>query len=193
MKPAESTRDRIVNAAAKLFYGQGIRAVSVDAVAEKAGVTKRTLYYHFDSKDDLITAYLEGRDQPNLALFQKWYSEAEGGIAERVRVIFVQLAKAARHPKWRGCGFLRTAAELADMPGHPAVKASIVHKQRVEDWLAETFKNGRIRESRTLARQIVLLLDGGFAVVLLRRDPSYIETAGEAAAALIASAARDQA
>ncbi|MET3853397.1 TetR/AcrR family transcriptional regulator [Rhizobium sp. OAE497] len=189
-QPTESTRDRIVNAAAKLFYGQGIRAVSVDAVAEKAGVTKRTLYYHFDSKDDLITAYLEGRDQPNLALFQKWYAVAEGGVEEKVKAIFDELAKAARHPKWKGCGFLRTAAELADMPGHPAVKAGIVHKQRVEDWLAETFEADGISDSRILARQVMLLLDGGFATVLLRRDPSYIETAGRAAAALIAAAAR---
>jgi len=188
-QPSENTRDRIVNAAAKLFYGQGIRTVSVDAIAEKAGVTKRTLYYHFDSKDDLITAYLEGRDQPNLALFQKWYEDAEGGVDQKVRAIFTQLAKAARHPKWRGCGFLRTAAELADMPGHPAVKAGIVHKQRVEDWLAGIFEAGHIGESRVLARQIVLLLDGGFAVVLLRRDPSYIDTAGDAAAALVAAAA----
>lgn len=189
-QPTESTRDRIVNAAAKLFYGQGIRAVSVDAVAEKAGVTKRTLYYHFDSKDDLITAYLEGRDQPNLALFQKWYAAAEGGVEEKVKAIFDELAKAARHPKWKGCGFLRTAAELADMPGHPAVKAGIVHKQRVEDWLAETFEADGVSDSRTLARQVMLLLDGGFATVLLRRDPSYIETAGKAAAALVAAAAR---
>jgi len=189
-QPTESTRDRIVNAAAKLFYRQGIRAVSVDAVAEKAGVTKRTLYYHFDSKDDLITAYLEGRDQPNLALFQKWYAAAEGGVEDKVKAIFDELAKAARHPKWKGCGFLRTAAELADMPGHPAVKAGIVHKQRVEDWLAETFEADGISDSRTLARQVMLLLDGGFATVLLRRDPSYIETAGKAAAALVAVAAR---
>jgi AcrR family transcriptional regulator len=189
-QPTESTRDRIVNAAAKLFYGKGIRAVSVDAVAEKAGVTKRTLYYHFDSKDDLITAYLEGRDQPNLALFQKWYAAAEGGVEEKVKAIFDELAKAARHPKWKGCGFLRTAAELADMPGHPAVKAGIVHKQRVEDWLAEIFEADGISDNRTLARQVMLLLDGGFATVLLRRDPSYIETAGKAAAALIAAAAR---
>ncbi|WP_413710943.1 TetR/AcrR family transcriptional regulator [Rhizobium sp. Rhizsp82] len=189
-QPTESTRDRIVNAAAKLFYRQGIRAVSVDAVAEKAGVTKRTLYYHFDSKDDLITAYLEGRDQPNLALFQKWYAAAEGSVEEKVKAIFDELAKTARHPKWKGCGFLRTAAELADMPGHPAVKAGIVHKQRVEDWLAETFEADGVSDSRTLARQVMLLLDGGFATVLLRRDPSYIETAGKAAAALIAAAAR---
>lgn len=60
------THERIIAAAAKLFYNEGVRAVSVDAVAERADVTKRTLYYHFDSKDELIAAYLETRDQPNL-------------------------------------------------------------------------------------------------------------------------------
>jgi len=60
----------------------------------------------------------------------------------------------------------------------------------VEDWLAEIFEADRVSDSRTLARQVMLLLDGGFATVLLRRDPSYIETAGKAAAALVAAAAR---
>jgi AcrR family transcriptional regulator len=191
---AETTRDRIINAAATLFYGEGIRAVSVDAVAEKAGVTKRTLYYHFDSKDELITAYLEGRDQPNLALFQRWYAEAEaqgeGGVEARVKAIFDRLAKSARHPKWKGCGFLRTSAELVNMPGHPAIKASMAHKRRVEDWLTAVFEAEGIVEPRRLGRQIVLLLDGGFAVVLMNRDPSYLQTAGEAAAVLVTAAAR---
>eukprot|EP01042_Synura_sphagnicola_P025991 gene25991-33453_t len=53
-EPDKPTRARIIEAASKLFYGEGIRAVSVDAVAEKAGVTKRTLYYHFESKDELV-------------------------------------------------------------------------------------------------------------------------------------------
>ena len=120
--PALSTRDRIVSAASKLFYSEGIRAVSVDAVAEKAGITKRTLYYHFDSKDDLIAAYLEMRDQPNLALFKRWFAETDGDAADKVRGVFFNLARAARHPRWKGCGFLRTSAELANMPGHPAMK-----------------------------------------------------------------------
>src|SRR6218665_3889599 len=96
--PALPTRDRIVSAASKLFYSEGIRAVSVDAVAEKAGITKRTLYYHFKSKDDLIAAYLEGRDQPNLTLFKRWFAEAKGGPAAKVQAIFDNLARAARHP-----------------------------------------------------------------------------------------------
>jgi AcrR family transcriptional regulator len=59
--------------------------VSVDAVAAKAGVTKRTLYYHFKSKDDLVAAYLAARDQPNLALFRQWFAEADDGLPAQVR------------------------------------------------------------------------------------------------------------
>jgi AcrR family transcriptional regulator len=182
------TRERIVTAASKLFYSEGIRGVSVDAVAEKAGLTKRTLYYHFASKDDLVAAYLDARDQPNLELFQRWFAEAEGSVADKVRNIFTNLAKSARHPRWKGCGFLRTAAELANMPGHPAVKLGIAHKKRVEAWLTSVFAAEGTQAPEMLARQVILLVDGSFAVVLLNRDPSYMETAGEAAAALIEAA-----
>ncbi|MEC9405093.1 MAG: helix-turn-helix domain-containing protein, partial [Pseudomonadota bacterium] len=66
IKSAETARERILTAANKLFYAEGIRAVSLDTIAEKAGITKKTVYYHFKSKDDLIEAYLVSRDQPNL-------------------------------------------------------------------------------------------------------------------------------
>jgi AcrR family transcriptional regulator len=186
----EPTRDRILSAAAKLFYGEGIRSVSVDAVAEKAGVTKRTLYYHFKSKDELMAAYLEGRDQPNLATFQRWFGETDGDVADKMRGIFRSLARAAQHPKWKGCGFLRTAAELASMPGHPALRVGRAHKNRVREWLQGVFAAKGLSAAPELARQIILLLDGSFAVVLLHRDPSYMESAGEAAASLIRTAMR---
>ena len=109
-------------------------------MAGKAGVTKRTLYYHFRSKDDLVAAYLAARDQPNLALFRKWFSEAEGGLPAKVEAIFRNLARAARHPKWKGCGFLRTSAELANMPGHPAIRIGAAHKKKFEEWLRATFE-----------------------------------------------------
>ncbi|MCB8819855.1 TetR/AcrR family transcriptional regulator [Microvirga rosea] len=188
--PDISTREKIVSAAVKLFYSEGIRSVSVDAVAERAGVTKRTLYYHFESKDDLVAAYLEARDQPNLALFRRWFSDTEGGLAAKVQAIFHNLARSARHPKWKGCGFLRTSAELANMPGHPAMKIGAAHKKKFEDWLKSVFETEGIQDPMRLARQVVLLLDGSFAVVLLHRDPSYMETAGEAAASLIEGAPR---
>jgi AcrR family transcriptional regulator len=187
-RSAIPTRERIISAANALFYNDGIRGVSVDAVAAKAGVTKRTLYYHFRSKDDLVTAYLAGRDQPNLALFKQWFAEKDDGLPVQVERIFRNLARAARHPKWKGCGFLRTSAELANMPGHPAIRIGAAHKKKFEAWLRETFSAAGIAEASKLSRQILLLLDGSFAVVLLHRDPSYMETAGEAARSLTQAA-----
>ena len=182
------TRERIVAAASRLFYNDGIGRVSVDAIAEEAGITKRSLYYHFKSKDDLVTAYLDYRDLPNLQTFQRWYGEAEGGPADRVAAIFDQLEVSARHPKWKGCGFLRTASELVNMPGHPALKRGIAHKKRIEDWLASCLASAGIADAQGLALQIRVLLDGAFAVVTLDRDPGYMSVAGRAARTLVEAA-----
>ena len=180
-----TTRDRILDAANRLFYAEGIRATSVDAIADKARVTKKTLYYHFRSKDDLVAAYLASRDQPNLALFAKWFDETEGSIAEKVRAIFLNLAKSARHPKWKGCGCLRTAAELAHMPGHPAVKVGAAHKRKFETWLTGMIAAAGLPDADMLGRQVVLLMDGAFSTMLVHRDPAYVEAAGAAAATLL--------
>ncbi|QKC84548.1 TetR/AcrR family transcriptional regulator [Mesorhizobium sp. NZP2077] len=189
--PASPTRKRIVDAATKLFYAEGIGRVSVDAIAEKAGLTKRTLYYHFKSKDDLIAAYLDGRDQPNLQQMAGWFDAAEGGADRRVEAIFSNLGRVARHPKWKGCGFLRTAAELASMPGHPAVKVGSRHKSNFETWLAGELSGHDIEEPQALAREIVLLIDGCFSIMLIHRNPDYIEAAGRAAATLVRARSRN--
>lgn len=190
--PASPTRKRIVDAATKLFYAEGIGRVSVDAIAEKAGLTKRTLYYHFKSKDDLIAAYLDGRDQPNLQQMAGWFDAAEGGADRKVEAIFSNLARVARHPKWKGCGFLRTAAELASMPGHPAVKAGARHKSNFETWLAGVLSDHDVEEPQTVAREIVLLIDGCFSIMLIHRNPDYIEAAGRAAATLVRARCRNK-
>ncbi|WP_027057548.1 TetR/AcrR family transcriptional regulator [Mesorhizobium loti] len=185
------TRKRIVDAATKLFYAEGIGRVSVDAIAEQAGLTKRTLYYHFKSKDDLIAAYLDGRDQPNLKRMAGWFDAAEGGVDHKVEAIFANLARSARHPKWKGCGFLRTAAELASMPGHPAVKVGARHKLNFETWLAGALSGQGIEDPQAVAREIVLLIDGCFSIMLIHRNPDYIEAAGRAAAMLVRARSRN--
>nr|WP_316653493.1 helix-turn-helix domain-containing protein [uncultured Gellertiella sp.] len=183
------TRDQILKAASRLFYRQGVRDVSMDAIAEKAALTKRTVYYHFRSKDDLIAAWLAMRDKPNLALYQQWYAAAEGLPAERTEALFVALARTAGGTHWRGCGFLRTSAELADMPGHPAMKVATAHKKAVEAWLAATYAGAGIAGPALLAMQVRLLLDGCFAAGLLHREPDYMLAAGKAAATLVEAAA----
>jgi AcrR family transcriptional regulator len=182
---ADSTKDRIVKAAARLFYEEGIRSVSVDAVAEKAGVTKKTLYYHFRGKDDVIAAYLQSQDQPTLDLYARWFTETGGSVADKVRGLFTKFGEAASHPRWRGCGFMRTVAELASTPGHPAVKAGAAHKKRFEQWLSGVFAEHGIEGRDELARHIVLLLDGAATVMLVHRDAAYVKAAGDLAAAQV--------
>ena len=166
------TPQRIVAAASRLFYSEGIKSVSVDAVAAAAGLTKRTLYYHFKSKDDLVAAYLAARDQPNLVLFQRWFAEAGGGLPDKVEAIFGNLARSARHPKWKGCGFLRTSANWPTCPATPRSGSAPRTRRNSKAGCALTFEAEGICEATTLARQILLLLDGSFAVVLLHRDAS---------------------
>lgn len=186
------TRERIIAAATKLFYSEGIRATSVDAVAEKAGITKKTLYYHFRTKDELIAAYLASRDQPTLAWYQRWFAETKGSTADKVRGLFRSFGRSADTPSWRGCGFLRTIAELANTPGHPAIKAGAAHKKKFEAWMADALARDGVRDAERIARQIVILLDGAATVMLIHRDAAYVETAGDVAADLVeqASAAR---
>jgi AcrR family transcriptional regulator len=181
----EQTRERIIAAAARLFYNEGIRAASVDAIAEKAGVTKKTLYYHFRSKDDLIAAYLASRDQPTLDLYARWFNETPGSAADKIRGLFNEFARSADTARWKGCGFQRTAAELAGTPGHPALKAGASHKKRFEAWLADALGRDGIDNAPAVAQSIVVLLDGAAAVMLVHRDPAYVQAAGTVAASLV--------
>lgn len=71
------------------------------------------------------------------------------------------------------------------MPGHPAIKIGSAHKKKFEAWLADVLATARVEEPQGLARQIVLLMDGAFSIMLVHRDASYVEAAGKAAAALV--------
>lgn len=182
----QTTRSRIVAAAEALFYEQGLRSVSVDAIAARAGVTKRTLYYHFESKDALIAAYLAARDAPTVERYRAWLGEGDRPLPERITALFSALAAYAGRPKWRGCGFTRAAVELAGQPGHPAVVMAADHKKRFEGWLAEELRSGGVAEPLPAARQLMILLEGAISQMLIHGETSYALAAGEAAAAIVA-------
>jgi AcrR family transcriptional regulator len=184
-RDSAETRRRLIAAADHLFYGQGIRAVGVDAVAEAAGVTKRTLYYHFASKDDLIAAYLEERDLPTLGRYQGLIPGPGEPATRQVRRIFEQLRRHAKDPLWRGCSFLRAASEFANLPGHPARVVAARHKKRFEGWLKGVLVADGFAKAAVLARQLMILFDGAVAQILIHRDPSYALSASDAAAALL--------
>lgn len=179
-----NTRDRIIEAADALFYAGSVREVSVDKVAEQAGLTKKTLYYHFRSKDELIAAYLEARHQPTVERYQYWAGR-DGTMPERVENMFLALARAVQNDSWRGCGFIRVAVELADSPGHPALDVARRHKASFEEWLKEDLSRAGYKDSGAAARVVMVLLDGAVARMLINRDPIYATDAGHAARQLL--------
>src|SRR5438034_11123478 len=102
-------RERILETTDRLFYGQGIRAIGVDTVAAEIGISKRTLYNYFPSKDDLIVAYLSRRLRP--------IEPSDAPPAEQILEDFDRLERAMRKDGYRGCPFMNAVAELAD-PAH---------------------------------------------------------------------------
>jgi len=183
--PAKETKRRIIDAAYGLFYERGFARIGVDDIAEAAGVTKRTLYYHFDSKDALIAAVLEVQNELMLTRIQRWARRASGNPATVVEKLFAEFAAWARQPGWRGSGFTRAAMEFAHLPGHPARVAARRHKAAVESWLAEELSGNRAGAARQLARQIMLLIEGCHSLILIHGDAGYADAAAEVARLLV--------
>lgn len=181
----DETRQRILAAATKLFYSKGIRAVGVDALAAEAGITKRTLYRHYESKDALIAAYLGSQNEPVLAALIKSMTRISGGITEQIDGLFATLARQAEHPKWHGCPFARAVSELREFENDAISTIAAKHKHTFEDWLENQLASNDVDESELLARQIMVLVDGAITQLLIHRDPSYATAAANAAAVLI--------
>lgn len=176
----QRTRTQILQAASQLFYTEGVRAVGVDRVAAAANVSKRTLYNHFPSKDDLILAYLEGRDGRPVS---------DKPPLEQVFATFDRLATNAASPHFRGCPFVKAATEMAD-PDHPASIYAKGFKQRTRTWLAARLEEAGINEPEALAKQLAMLIDGALVAAAITRDPEAVDLAHAAAKSLIANAER---
>jgi AcrR family transcriptional regulator len=184
MRNVASTKARIADAAGALFYRRGVRATSVDDVAAAAGVTKRTLYLHYGSKDALLDKYLAARDA---AVFERIVGDAGDGPAEtRIALIFDRIGARARNRAWRGCPFVRIAHEQPD----ELRAVAGAHKARLERWFAALFRHERLRNPGALARQMMILLDGTVSEILIRDDPRYAADAKKAALLLVANARR---
>ena len=183
-RSAGETRVRILSGAYRLLYKEGFARVSMDAIAAEAGVTKRTLYYHFDSKDALVAAVLDHQHVHAFARIQKWSSGAARSPREFLEELFGELETWACDPNWLGSGFTRLTMELSDLPGHPARHAAHQHKLAIEGWLADELKRLGARRSKQLAKQVALLLEGCLSLMLIHRDTSYAAEAAKAATRL---------
>jgi len=187
-----STKDRILQSAYSLFYREGFARVSVDAIAARAKVTKRTVYYHFQSKDEIVAAALEGQHEYLVQQYQQWLGSGTANPEDMVDSLFGELKKWADGTHWLGSGYSRIAAELADMPGHPARHAAHSHKANIENWLSDRFTSTDLANPSEIAQQIMILIEGGMSLSLIHGDAGYIETARNAAASLLSKSKRNK-
>ena len=115
-RSSERTRQRILDAAYVLFRRKGYTRVSMDEIAAATTVTKRTLYYHFTSKDALLAAVLEAQHRLALAAFRTFGDSLSGSPEDIIDTLFRDLAVWSDKPRWAGSGFTRLVVELADLP-----------------------------------------------------------------------------
>jgi AcrR family transcriptional regulator len=184
-KRTDQTQRRIIVAAYQLFRRVGFTRVSVDAIAARAGLTKRTLYAHFRSKDDLLAAMLIRYSEQDIERLRAIADRLPANSDAMIESFFGQLAEWAGTPRWSGSGFSRIVVELADLPGHPARKIARRAKAATEAWLADQLGKGRVASPRERAREVMLLMEGAMVLMLLHSDRSYADAAGRAAKRLI--------
>jgi AcrR family transcriptional regulator len=172
-------QERILQTADRLFYLRGIRAVGVDTIAAEIGISKRTLYNHFPSKDELIAAYLRRRFSAAPA--------SDKPPAEQILATFDSLERRFARKDFRGCPFVNAVAELG-AEDKAVKKIAIAFKESRRLWFRDLLVRLGVADADGLATQLTLLVDGSIAQDLVRDDPSMARAAKEAARVLLVNA-----
>lgn len=176
----KAAKTRLLEAAATLFYNDGITATGIDTITAKAGVAKMSLYNNFKSKAELVAAFIEVRHAEWLALYEKRMCHATTPQT-RVLAIFdayADHANFAYERGFRGCGLLNAAAELpAGDVGRDAVRR---HKEEVEQLLVTHLTElspGRPDVVSQTAAHLSYLLEGAMSRAGLEGNDSRVQQA----------------
>lgn len=151
-------RERLLQTASDLFYAEGIHAVGVDRLIAEAGVPKATFYRHFPSKDDLVLAYLRGRDASIRARMAAAYADT-GTPQQVLDLLIAGISEEACGPGFRGCPFINAAAEYPD-PEHAVRRLIDEHRTWFRDTLAALAEACGHPDPPTAAVTLVMLRDG---------------------------------
>ncbi|MGH3170774.1 MAG: TetR/AcrR family transcriptional regulator [Trebonia sp.] len=183
-----SAEQRLLDAAAGLFYRQGIAASGVDAVAAESGVSKPTLYARFGAKTGLVAAVLARQHEQRRASLEA-HLDARSSLPARERLLSVfDWVAAQQDGDWRrGCPFVNASVELS-RPGDAAARAVVQrHKRWFREVLAHLAGQAGAADPSAAASQLHLLIEGANARMLAETDRSAIEIARQAAVALLAA------
>jgi AcrR family transcriptional regulator len=165
-KGEASARERILATANELFYREGIRAIGVDTVVARSGVSKTSLYRVFESKDALIAAFAAERDRA----FWTWWDHLEEQHADDPRVlldaVLSEIAERIGRPAYRGCPFLNLMAEFPDR-NHPGRVVARGNKEEMRARLATIVAKLGAADPNRVASQLTLIINGAYATGLI--------------------------
>jgi AcrR family transcriptional regulator len=155
-----AARERILSTAYTLFCRHGIRAIGVDTIIERSGVAKMTLYRHFKSKDDLVLAVLDRREEQ----WTKQWLQVEVGKrttepAERLLAIFDVFDGWFRRRTFEGCLFINALIEIDDRT-HPVHRECRRQLTRIREFVAELAADAGVADPDAFARQWHILMKG---------------------------------
>ena len=158
-----SKRDELVSKATEVFYRYGFQATGMDRLVAETGISKTSIYKHFETKDDLIVATLELRD----AYIRGWLFRRMAELADTPRdqlvAMFDALDEWFLDPDFHGCMFAKACSEFQD-PDHPINRAAAAHVASLSPQLAEIAARAGLAAPQAIARQLSLLKEG--AVVM---------------------------
>ncbi len=187
---SSDTRQRIVETAERLFYADGVRAVGIDRIIAEAQVAKMSLYNHFPSKDDLILAVLQFREEKFEGMFERWMERHTAAGLGRLNAFFAALKTWFDSPGFRGCMFINARVELADA-NHDGSKFAAGHKDRFHAQLAHIVAEmAGEKAAVALAPAIALLVEGAIITAVMQESSQAADVAKEAAFALLGNAKR---
>ena len=173
-------RERLLAVAEELFYAEGVH-IGVDRLCEVAQVSKRSMYQHFGSKDDVLVAMLEHRAPQVMAGLD---AAPDAPPRERILAVFDSLAAQAQSPEFLGCPFVSVATELKDRQ-HPASVAAMGYKLELTAFFEEQARLGGATDPESLGVQLTMVFDGAGAYSVVRGGAS--PAARAAAEALLAA------
>ena len=169
MTATTAPRERILLTAARLFYGQGVRATGIDQIIAEAGVAKATLYYHFPAKTDLVRTYLQQRHGEWMREFSHQLDAVGGNGLSSLADALDRWFKAGN---FNGCAFINLTAESTEPEWR---QVSCAHKDALRD-LIETRLNPRLSSTRRakISAQALLVIEGTIVRYQMTRDRAVI-------------------
>ncbi|BCJ35510.1 TetR family transcriptional regulator [Actinocatenispora thailandica] len=186
--PRGTARDRLVETTAAVIYRRGVTATGVDTITAAATVSKPTLYAHFRSKSELVTAALARQAETRRDGLTGYLAGiADRPPAERILAVFDWLRDWHRDAGARGCAFLNAAAELVESDDAAARQVIREHKRWWADTFAELAGEAGARDPARIGEQLLLVLDGANARVLVEGDAAAFDTGRQLAALVLAA------